>query len=57
LPTACSRSFQPDAGSHTSTLMSESGLGVSVAAILQNEGSAAYVLAAAAGGGFPGGVN
>src|SRR4051794_29736860 len=40
LPTAWNLPFQPDAGSHTSILISESGDGVSVAATRQNPGSA-----------------
>src|SRR5262245_8164522 len=38
-PTACSFPFQPAAGNHTSTLISESLDGVSVAATRQNAGS------------------
>src|SRR6185295_3356452 len=41
LPTAWNFPFQPDAGSHTSILMSESLVGVNVAATRQNAGSAA----------------
>ena len=39
LPTAWNFPFQPDAGSQTSILMSESPDGVSVAATRQNAGS------------------
>src|SRR5688500_5275777 len=38
LPTAWNLPFQPDAGSQTSILMSDSGVGVSVAATRQNAG-------------------
>src|SRR5438552_3692936 len=41
LPTASSLPFQPEAGSHTSILISESLDGVRVAATRQNGGSAA----------------
>src|SRR6476659_4934794 len=41
LPTASSFPFQPDTGSQTSILMSESDEGVSVAATRQNGGSCA----------------
>ena len=40
LPTAWNLPFQPAAGSQTSILMSESLVGVSVAATRQNAGSA-----------------
>src|SRR5580700_11100332 len=40
LPTAWNLPFQPDAGSQTSILISESLVGVSVAATRQNAGSA-----------------
>src|SRR5687767_5057776 len=41
LPTACSLPFQPAAGSQTSILMSDSFVGVSVAATRQNDGRSA----------------
>src|SRR5262245_11688400 len=41
-PTAWNLPFQPFAGSHTSILMSESVVGVSVAATRQNDGRVAY---------------
>src|SRR5712692_2277937 len=41
LPTDWSLPFQPDAGNHTSILMSESLVGVSVAATRQNSGNCA----------------
>src|SRR3954468_22453438 len=44
-PTAWNLPFQPFVGSHTSILMSESVLGVSVAATRQNDGRFAYGLA------------
>ena len=47
LPTAWNLPFHPDEGSHTSILMSESLLGVSVAATRQKAGSAANAWAAA----------
>lgn len=50
LPTACNLPFQPDAGSHTSMLMAESGVGVSVAATRQKAGTARV------GAASPGGV-
>src|SRR5687768_9906073 len=46
LPTAWNFPFQPDAGNHTSILISESVLGVSVAATRQNSGSRANAAAA-----------
>src|SRR6185503_10926157 len=42
LPTAWNLPFHPLAGSHTSTLMSESLVGVSVAATRQNSGRPLY---------------
>src|SRR2546427_5095249 len=56
LPTASSLPFQPDEGSQTSILMSESLDGVSVAATRQNDGSAANGFAPRPPRGF-GGVN
>src|SRR5919201_6145864 len=50
LPTASNLPFHPDAGIHTSILMSESADGESVAVTRQNAGS----VATAAGGGAPG---
>ena len=41
-PTAWYFPFHPDAGSHTSTLISESGVGLIVAATRQKAGSVAY---------------
>jgi hypothetical protein len=41
LPTAWNVPFHPDIGIHTSTLMSESVLGASVAVTRQNSGSRA----------------
>src|SRR5262249_31018591 len=41
-PTAWNLPFQPFAGIHTSIVMSESALGVSVAATRQNDGRFAY---------------
>src|SRR5262245_57457330 len=57
LPTAWNFPFQPDAGSHTSILMSESADGVSVAAMRQNAGSFANTAAGPAGPDGPGGAN
>src|SRR6266850_6213851 len=54
LPTAWNLPFQPDAGIHTSILISESGVGFSVAPTRQNAGSARKPSAALPG---PGGVN
>ena len=48
LPTTCSLPFHPLAGSQTSILMSEFGVGLSVAATRQNSPSRAYGLAAPA---------
>ena len=48
LPTARNLPFQPDAGSQTSILMSESAVGLSVAATRQNAGRSANWVAAAA---------
>src|SRR5580765_2384882 len=45
LPTASSFPFQPDAGSQTSILMSESAEGVSVAATRQKDGRLAKTFA------------
>src|SRR5688572_20553896 len=45
LPTAWNLPFQPDAGSHSSILMSDSLVGVSVAATRQNAGRSANGLA------------
>src|SRR5688572_27043422 len=45
LPTAWNLPFQPAAGSHTSILMSDSFVGVSVAATRQNAGRSAKALA------------
>src|SRR5215470_3007580 len=50
LPTTCSLRFQPAVGSHTSTLMSESLDGVSVASTRQNSGTALYGSGRPAGG-------
>ena len=57
LPTAWNFPFQPEEGSHTSTLMSESLDGVSVAVTRQNAGSLANTVAGPPGAGAPGGVN
>src|SRR5712691_10752933 len=46
LPTACNLPFQPEAGSQTSILMSESLVGFRVAATRQNAGNALNVWAA-----------
>jgi hypothetical protein len=48
LPAACTLRFHPDAGSHTSIRMSESGEGVSFAVMRQNAGSVLNTAAAAA---------
>src|SRR5689334_10820554 len=55
LPTAWNFPFQPDAGSHTSILMSESAEGASVAVTRQNAGS--FAKRGTAGAAGPGGVN
>src|SRR4029453_12489183 len=57
LPTASNFPFHPDAGSHTSILISELLDGVSVAATRQNEGSFAKSATAPPGAGAPGSVN
>src|ERR1051325_7560478 len=46
LPTAWNLRFHPDAGSQTSTRMSESGVGVSLIATRQNAGRFLYAAAA-----------
>src|SRR5438105_14953458 len=56
LPTAWSFPFQPEDGSQTSILMSESVLGVSVAVTRQKAGSDAYACAAAPRPAPPGGT-
>ena len=55
-PTAWSFPFQPSAGIHTSTLMSESLEGVSVAITRQKAGSASYCRACPADSERPGGI-
>jgi hypothetical protein len=55
-PTAWSFPFHPSAGIQTSTLMSESLEGVSVAATRQNAGSAAYCRACPSDSDRPGGI-
>src|SRR5437879_5522980 len=57
LPTARNLPFQPDAGSHTSVLMSESLLGVNVAVTRQNAGKLANGFAFAPRPAPPGGTN
>src|ERR1700761_6018030 len=50
LPMPTSLPFQPEAGSHTSTLMSESGVGVRVAWMRQKAGRVLKPAAATPGG-------
>src|SRR3954471_21711291 len=55
-PTAWNLRFQAEAGSQISTLISESGVGVRVAATRQNSGSDSYGFAAPAPRRAPGGA-
>src|SRR5262245_23888463 len=57
LPTAWNFAFQPDMGSHTSILMSESLDGVSVAVTRQKAGSLAKIGSGPLAGCAPGAVN